>query len=70
VTHEQMWIRFRKIKKDKPYLEITCPVCNKEIKEGDNEIEYSKSRSGSEIFIHLDCVILHGVHTAVSVYKI
>lgn len=56
MTHEQMWTRFRKIKKLKPHLEITCPVCGKEINEGDNEIEYSKSGSGREIFIHASCI--------------
>lgn len=56
MTHEQMRTRFGKIKKVKPHLEITCPVCGKEIKEGDNEIEYSKSRSESEIFIHASCI--------------
>lgn len=35
---------------------ICCPVCNQEIKDGDEGVEYSKTKSGSEIFIHTECV--------------
>lgn len=56
ITHKQMWNRFRKMKKDNPSLEISCPVCNKEIYEGDDGIEYSKTKSGTDIFIHADCI--------------
>lgn len=33
-----------------------CPVCGKEIRREDDDIEYSKTRRGSHIFIHTECV--------------
>lgn len=56
ITHKQMWNRYRSIKKNKPSLKITCPVCNQEILEDEDDVEYSKTKSGSEIFIHKECV--------------
>jgi len=50
ITHKQMWSRYRSIKK------ITCPVCCQEIEENEAGVEYSKTKSGSEIFIHNDCI--------------
>lgn len=36
---------------------VTCPVCNKEIKEEDlPACEYVKTRRGTDIFVHHDCV--------------
>lgn len=36
---------------------VKCPVCGKEIKEdGLNDVEYVKTKRGTEIFIHTKCV--------------
>lgn len=37
---------------------MKCPVCGKEIKEDDdlNDVEYVKTKRGTEIFIHTKCV--------------
>lgn len=36
---------------------ICCPVCGKELKEDKLDgVEYVKTKRGTEIFIHTDCV--------------
>ena len=36
---------------------VKCPVCGKQIKEdGLNDVEYVKTKRGTEIFIHTKCV--------------
>lgn len=36
---------------------VKCPVCGKEIKpENLDDVEYVKTKRGSEIFIHIECV--------------
>lgn len=37
---------------------VKCPVCGKEIKESDDlkDVEYVKTKRGTEIFIHTKCV--------------
>lgn len=56
ISDKEMWSIYRKIKKDKPSLTITCPVCNKEILEGEDGVIYSKTRLKSDIFIHKECM--------------
>ena len=56
ITPKQMWSRYRSIKKKYPSKKITCPVCCQEIEENEAGVEYSKTKSGSEIFIHTDCI--------------
>lgn len=61
-----MKLRLLRKKKERMELEwgnndedkkVKCPVCGKEIKEdGLNNVEYVKTKRGSEIFIHTKCV--------------
>lgn len=38
-------------------IKICCPVCGEELKEDKlNGVEYVKTKRGTEIFIHTDCV--------------
>lgn len=60
MTHEQMWTRFRALKKKNPYAEIVCIICGKEIQENDSEVEYLRTKSRREIFVHTDCVAKWG----------
>lgn len=56
MTHEQMWKRYKTLMKDKPSdYKIRCHLCNEVIGEGDPDIEYSKTKSGSELFFHGAC---------------
>lgn len=38
-----------------PSGKATCPICNKEIREGQDGVTYSKTRKGTHLFIHLGC---------------
>lgn len=55
MTYEQMWRRYKTLQKDGSW-ECRCPVCNKGIAYEDDDIEYAKARSGTDIFIHRECV--------------
>ena len=38
-------------------VKICCPVCGQELKESTlDDVEYVKTKRGTEIFIHRDCV--------------
>lgn len=37
-------------------INFWCPVCGKEIHREDDDIEYSRTKRGSHIFIHTECV--------------
>lgn len=56
MTKVQMWKRYKAIKRKDSSWSCFCPVCNKEIKENDSDIEYVKTKRGTEIFIHTECV--------------
>ena len=54
---EKMWSRFRSIKKADPSSTILrCGVCGKQITEGEEDIEYVKTKRGTEIFVHRPCL--------------
>lgn len=50
MTKVQMWNRYKALKKS------ICPVCSKQIYEKDPDIEYVKTKRGTEIFIHTQCI--------------
>lgn len=56
MTHEQMWTRFRALKKKNPHAKIVCIVCSEEIQENDSGVEYLRTKGEREIFVHTDCV--------------
>ncbi len=57
ITHEQMWARYRYIKRrELSSFKISCPVCGREIKENDEGIEYAKTKRGSDVFVHKTCI--------------
>ena len=34
-----------------------CPVCGEQIYEQDSGIEYVKTKRGTEIFVHTQCIV-------------
>lgn len=57
ITKEQMWARYRYIKKREfSSFKISCPVCGKEIREKEEGIEYTKTKRGSDVFVHKACI--------------
>lgn len=57
VDKKQMWTRFRSIEKADPNSRILrCGVCGKQITEGEEGIEYVKTKRGTEIFAHGACI--------------
>lgn len=43
---------------ERQHRKVSCPGCGKEIQEGDDfsEIEYIKTKSGTQLFIHRACI--------------
>lgn len=57
IDKEKMWRRYRRILKNAPSgTIIRCGVCNKIISESNPDIEYVKTKRGTEIFVHRDCI--------------
>lgn len=57
IDKKQMWSRFRSILKNTPIAyTIRCGICDEQICEGEANIEYVKTKSGTEIFAHRDCI--------------
>lgn len=63
MTYEAMWKRYKSINKKHqtypssvPNWPPECPVCHHKIMEGDEDVEYVKTKRGSEIWIHGKCV--------------
>ena len=56
ITKTQMWNRYKAIKKKDSKWICNCLVCGKEIHEKDPDVEYVKTKRGTEIFIHTECV--------------
>lgn len=57
IEKKQMWTRFRSItNKDLSGKQICCGVCRQEISYGEDGIEYVKTKRGTEIFVHRDCI--------------
>ena len=53
----KMWSRFRSISKALPEeVYISCGICGKQITEGEEDIEYVKTKRGTEIFVHGSCL--------------
>ena len=50
---EQMWKRFKTLTKDR---KVCCEICKEEIYYGEENIEYVKTKRGTEIFAHKDCI--------------
>ena len=51
---ERLWNESDIFTKD---VKICCPVCGQELKESTLDgVEYVKTKRGTEIFIHRDCV--------------
>ena len=51
---ERLWKESDIFTKD---VKICCPVCGQELKESTlDDVEYVKTKRGTEIFIHRDCV--------------
>lgn len=62
MTYEQMWRRYRSMKKHaSSNLKIKCSICDQEIKEDEVDIEYVKTKSGSELFMHRQCATHWGI---------
>nr|DAF50183.1 MAG TPA: RING-variant domain [Siphoviridae sp. ct9zP9]DAO26745.1 MAG TPA: RING-variant domain [Caudoviricetes sp.]DAO97519.1 MAG TPA: RING-variant domain [Caudoviricetes sp.] len=52
-----MWTRFRSItNKNLSGKPICCGICEQEISYGEDGIEYVKTKRGTEIFVHRDCI--------------
>ena len=56
MTKVQMWNRYKALKKKDYNWTCICPVCSKQIYEKDPDIEYVKTKRGTEIFIHTQCI--------------
>lgn len=56
MTKVQMWNRYKALKKRDYNWTCICPVCSKQIYEKDPDIEYVKTKHGTEIFIHTQCI--------------
>lgn len=57
IDKKQMWSRYRSILKAAPAgTIIRCGVCNETISEGEPDIEYVKTKRGTEIFAHKRCI--------------
>ena len=58
IDKRQMWSRYRSILKAAPLrYEIRCGVCDRTIYDGEENIEYVKTKRGTEIFVHRECVV-------------
>lgn len=49
MTKVQMWNRYKALKKKDYNWTCICPVCSKQIYEKDPDIEYVKTKRGTEI---------------------
>lgn len=56
MTKVQMRNRYKALKKKDYNWTCICPVCSKQIYEKDPDIEYVKTKRGTEIFIHTQCI--------------
>ena len=57
IEKKQMWTRFRSItNKNLSRKPICCGICEQEISYGEDGIEYVKTKRGTEIFVHRDCI--------------
>lgn len=57
IEKKQMWTRFRSImNKNLSGKPICCGICGQEISYGEDDIEYVKTKRGTEIFVHRDCI--------------
>lgn len=56
MTKVQMWNRYKALKKKDYNWTCICPVCSKQIYEKDPDIEYVKTKRGTKIFIHTQCI--------------
>ena len=57
IDKKQMWSRFRSILKNTPIAyTIRCGICDEQICEGEANIEYVKTKRGTEIFANRDCI--------------
>ncbi|WP_418206008.1 hypothetical protein [Anaerotignum faecicola] len=57
IEKKQMWTRFRSItNKNLSGKPICCGICGQEISYGEDGIEYVKTKRGTEIFVHRDCI--------------
>lgn len=56
MTEVQMWKRYKLLKKNNSRWVCTCPVCDRRINECDQGIGYVKTKRGTDIFVHINCV--------------
>ena len=57
IEKKQMWTRFRSItNKNLSGKLICCGICEQEISYREDGIEYVKTKRGTEIFVHRDCI--------------
>ena len=57
IDKKQMWSRYRSILKGLPEeVYIRCGICGRQIFEGEENIEYVKTKRGTEIFVCKGCI--------------
>lgn len=57
IEKKQMWTRFRSITNKNLFGKpICCGICGQEIFFGEEGIEYVKTKRGTEIFVHRNCI--------------
>lgn len=57
MTKTKMWSRYKALKKKDSNWSCVCPVCGEQIYEQDSGIEYVKTKRGTEIFVHTQCIV-------------
>lgn len=56
IDKKQMWSRFRSVAKNSLTEKVCCGICGKQIFESEENIEYVKTKRGTEIFAHRECI--------------